>query len=364
MCKNKSCFLIYYKSIRNRLGQTSERVCDQEHNILVWTNLIIYRVCVFCVQVFAEWLISAALINNWHILLIFLSLMFCLCEITKAIFVLCIYVILMLIQNLDSCTRSYCIGVCYCCRSLEFVTACKERKENNKTTAIFILFLMCLIPSHVVYFSCDFCIFQFPNIFFQWIETATKNDCSHSIVFFSFYLVLFSLSHCDRMAACVCSIFIANQRKIFFHGERHFSYNDNSTQFVADGLTFTYSIQPGTDGTRIDNNNPSNHRIVITSNRNLIDKKTNHTTNKQSTTASTSRTILNEQSNSTRPQNNIDKDKCKINSNNNDSNNNNNNQTNKIGNNTTSKTSQTSTTINSHSMSSVNEVPIHMHIHT
>lgn len=46
MCKNKSCFLIYYKSIRNRLGQTSERVYDQEHNILVWTNSIIYRVCI------------------------------------------------------------------------------------------------------------------------------------------------------------------------------------------------------------------------------------------------------------------------------------------------------------------------------
>lgn len=239
---------------------------------------------------------------------------------------------------------------------------------------------MCLIPSHFrLVFSCVFfCVLQFPNIYF-----ANESDTIvQSIVFFfSFFSPLslsFSLAHtCPivdlRLDARACVYHFSlncnwNQTYLIFFlcaTATVFSYTDNSTQFVADGLTFTYSIQPDADGERSDNkHNPSNHRIVITSNRHLIDKKNNNVKNEnRSTTASTTRTINNEQSNTNNNDvnNNDTKSKSNCSSNHNNQNNNNVNRANKIGNNnTTSKTSQTST-INQ-SMSSVNEVPTCTHL--
>lgn len=56
-----------------------------------------------------------------------------------------------------------------------------------------------------------------------------------------------------------------------------FSFIDNAAQYVADGLTFTYSIQPGDNNS---SDNCSNNRIVITNNNNENSSNENNQTMK------------------------------------------------------------------------------------
>lgn len=219
------------------------------------------------------------------------------------------------------------------------------------TSAIFISILICLIPLNVVR-----CVFVFS---FQAYFLNESNTIVHPIVFFSFSFSLslsLSLNIFDPRPRVRVSFSLAIYK---FSRPPPISLNDHSTQFVADGLTYTYSIQPSADGECYDTNSLSNHRIVITSNQKLADKKIINTfknsNNIQSTTASTPPTK--EQGNSTRPYDDVNNNdyKCKSGNNNDD---NNNNRINKIGNNhTTSKTSRTSTSTINNSTSSVNEVP-------